>query len=184
MAPLADCPLADCTRGVYDVGAGGYKMAFCAKCGAQVSPGAGFCGTCGAAVGSPPPPGTLTTGTTGQPITSNVAGALAYLLGFITGIIFLVIEPYKRDSFVRFHAFQSIFLSVGYLIVFVVWGAVAGTLAVISLGILWSLLSLVWILLRLAFFLIWLFMMYKAYNNERYELPFIGPIAAKQAASR
>lgn len=110
-----------------------------------------------------------------------MAGALAYLAGFITGIIFLVIEPYKRDSFVRFHAFQSIFLSVAYVVVFMIWGAFSGALAVMSLGVLWSLIVLVWLLLRLAFFLLWLFMMYKAYNKERYELPFIGPIAAKQA---
>lgn len=156
-------------------------MALCPKCGSQSNPGAGFCGTCGAPLGTtPPPPGTVSSD---KPLTSNVVGALAYLVGFITGIIFLVIDPYKRDSFVRFHAFQSIFLSVAYLIIAVVWGAVSGTLAVVSLGVLWSLLSLVWVVLRLAFFLTWLFMMYKAYNNERFELPFIGPIAAKQAAS-
>ena len=156
-------------------------MAFCPKCGSQVNPGSGFCATCGAPLGTTTPePGTVSSG---KPMTSNVAAALSYVVGFITGIIFLVIEPYKRDAFVRFHAFQSIFLSVAYLIIAVVWGAVSGTLAVVSLGLLWSLVSLLWILLRLAFFLTWLFMMYKAYSNERFELPVIGPIAAKQAAS-
>ena len=155
-------------------------MAFCAKCGAQADPGAAFCPSCGAPMGSASTPGSAPSA---KPLASNLAGALTYLLGFITGIIFLVIEPYKRDSFVRFHAFQSIFLSVAYLVVFVVWGAISGALTVMSLGILWTLISLVWALLRLAFFLIWLFMMYKAFTNERYELPFIGPIAARQAAS-
>ena len=51
-------------------------------------------------------------------MTNNVAACLSYLFGWITGLIFLVIEPYKNDKFVRFHAFQSIFLSVG---VFAVW---------------------------------------------------------------
>jgi len=165
-------------------------MAFCAKCGAPISEGTAFCGACGAPVATapsaapPPPPGSVQptgSASSDKPIPSNGAAALAYLLGFITGIIFLVIEPYKRDSYVRFHAFQSIFLSVVYIGVFIVWGAVSGTLAVISLGFLWSLLLLVWALLRLAFFLLWLFMMYKAYNNERFMLPFIGPLAAKQA---
>jgi len=114
-------------------------------------------------------------------MTSNVAGALAYLVGFITGIIFLTVEPYSKDRFVRFHAFQSIFLSALYLVFFMVWGAVFGTLSIVGLGFLWSLIILVWSLLRLAFFLLWLFVMYKAYNNERFSLPFIGPLAAKQA---
>lgn len=165
-------------------------MAFCAKCGASISEGVGFCAACGSPVGAAQPTGTATTpgspqpaGTASlnKPIASNGAAALAYLVGFITGIIFLVIEPYKRDSYVRFHAFQSIFLSVAYVAFFMVWGAISGTLAIVSLGFLWSLLLLLWGLLRLAFFLLWLFMMYKAYNNERFMLPFIGPLAAKQA---
>jgi uncharacterized membrane protein len=114
-------------------------------------------------------------------MTSNVAGALTYLFGFITGIIFLAIKPYNQDSFVRFHAFQSIFLSVVYIAFFMAWGIVFGTLSVVNLGFLWSLMILVWSLVRLAFFLLWLFMIYKAYNNERFSLPIIGPLAAKQA---
>jgi uncharacterized membrane protein len=163
-------------------------MAFCGRCGANVSEGTAFCGACGAPIaasqgsGAPPPLGTpQPSASFSKPIPSNGAAALAYLVGFITGIIFLVIEPYKRDSYVRFHAFQSIFLSVVYIAFFMVWGAISGTIAVISLGFLWSLLLLIWALLRLAFFALWLFMMYKAYNNERFMLPFIGPLAAKQA---
>ncbi|HEY6293543.1 MAG TPA: zinc-ribbon domain-containing protein [Terriglobia bacterium] len=149
-------------------------MAFCAKCGAELNTGSAFCPSCGAPAGGAP--------AGAAPLTSNAAGALAYLLGFITGIIFLVIEPYKRDPFVRFHAFQSIFLNVVVFAVFVLWGAVSGTLFFVSLGFLWSLVALVWVLLRLAFFVLWLFLMYKAYNNERFMVPFIGPLAAKQAS--
>jgi len=110
-------------------------------------------------------------------MTSNVAAALAYLVGFVTGIVFLAIEPYNKDPFVRFHAFQSIFLSVAYIAFSVVWGVVFGMLFFLNLGFLWSLLALV----RLAFLLLWLFTMYKAYKNERFSLPVIGPLAAKQA---
>lgn len=116
-------------------------------------------------------------------MTSNVAAALSYLLGFITGIIFLVIEPYRRDPFVRFHAFQSIFLSAALVIISIIWSTVFGALFFASFGILWSFLGLIWILIRIAFFVLWLLMMYKAYNNERFLLPFIGPIAAKQAGA-
>jgi uncharacterized membrane protein len=165
-------------------------MTYCAKCGASLSEGTGFCPSCGTqAIGVAPqtggatPPGGLPpiTGLQSTGMTSNVAGALAYLVGFITGIIFLTVEPYSKDRFVRFHAFQSIFLSALYLVFFMVWGAVFGTLSIVGLGFLWSLIILVWSLLRLAFFLLWLFVMYKAYNNERFSLPFIGPLAAKQA---
>jgi uncharacterized membrane protein len=111
----------------------------------------------------------------------NVAGALAYLGGFITGIIFLAIEPHNKNSFVRFHAFQSIFLSVAYIVFFVIWRSVFGTLFYVDAGFVWSLAAIVGSLARVAFFLLCLFMMFKAYNNERYSLPVIGPLAAKQA---
>ncbi|HLI34824.1 MAG TPA: hypothetical protein VKW70_07245 [Terriglobia bacterium] len=112
---------------------------------------------------------------------SNVAGVLAYIVGFITGIIFLAIEPYKRDAFVRFHAFQSIFLSVACILCAIGWAILSGILFAVSLGFLWHFVFLAWLLIRLGFFILWLFMMYKAYNNERYMLPIIGPLAAKQA---
>ena len=48
-------------------------------------------------------------------LTPNVAGALAYLVGAITGILFLVIDPFKTDRFVRFHAFQSIFFNLAWI---------------------------------------------------------------------
>ncbi len=157
-------------------------MAFCAKCGASLNEGAAFCPSCGAPAGSTPP-ATTPPPATAAPMTSNVAAALSYLLGFITGIIFLVIEPYRRDPFVRFHAFQSIFLSAVVVIISIVWSTVFGALFFASFGILWSLLALIWVVLRIAFFVVWLFMMYKAYNNDKFQLPFIGPIAAKQASA-
>ena len=52
---------------------------------------------------------------------ANTAGALAYLAGIITGIIFLVIDPYKSDRFVRFHAFQSIFFNVAWIALWIAW---------------------------------------------------------------
>lgn len=160
-------------------------MAFCAKCGASLNEGSAFCPSCGAAVGAASPattsPAATPPGAVAAPMSSNVAAALSYLLGFITGIIFLVIEPYRRDPFVRFHAFQSIFLSAALVILSIIWSTVFGALFFASFGILWSFLALVWVLIRIAFFVLWLLMMYKAYNKERFLLPFIGPIAAKQA---
>ena len=104
---------------------------------------------------------------------SNVAGALTYVPVLITGIIMLVLEPYKNDKFVRFHAFQSIFFGVFSIAFWMLWSF----LVVASL---WILALLYWLIV-LAFFGLWAFLVYKAYNNEQFKLPFIGDLAAKQA---
>jgi len=113
-------------------------------------------------------------------MSSNVAGLLCYILGFITGIIFLVIEPYKNDRFVRFHAFQSIFFNVAVIVFWIAYMIVASILGFVSLGILAAVMGLVGLLISLAILAFWLFLMYKAYNNELYKIPFIGDLAAKQ----
>jgi uncharacterized membrane protein len=161
-------------------------MASCAKCGSVVSAGASFCNVCGSPVSAgsvpaplpptpAPAPGVTTVG-----MTSNVAGALCYLVGWITGIIFLVLEPYKRDPFVRFHAFQSIIFSVALMIFSFIWSNLF--LGALTLGFMFSILSLIASLVYLGCFLFWLFLMYKAYNNESFKIPVIGDWAAKQAA--
>jgi uncharacterized membrane protein len=183
-----------------DLRAGG-AMAFCGNCGAAVNAGMSFCGSCGAPVAATPagvqPPASSPAyqAPAGSPITpppqaaplpastpmaSNIAGMLTYVLGFITGIIFLVIEPYKHDPFVRFHAFQSILYSAVAIGFSIVWTIIDGLLFAMTYG-LWHIMLLLWILVRLGFFLLWLFLLFKAYNNERFMLPIIGPIAAKQA---
>jgi uncharacterized membrane protein len=111
---------------------------------------------------------------------SNVAGLLTYILGFITGIIFLVIEPYKNDKFVRFHAFQSIFFNVALVVFWIAYMILASILGFISLGIFAMLMGLLGLVITLAILAYWIFLMYKAYNNELYKIPFIGDLAAKQ----
>jgi uncharacterized membrane protein len=151
-------------------------MAFCPNCGTEVT--GRYCPKCGTAVDAPAP-GPVSGGPGAGPVTAagsmteNVAGALCYLLGFITGILFLVLEPYSRNRNVRFHAFQSIFLSVAILILHFV----ISSLSMFTFG-LTLLLSM---LLSLASLLIWLYMMWKTYQNERVVLPVIGEIAQKQA---
>ena len=165
-------------------------MAFCAKCGAQLNAGSGFCGACGAAVAgvttatggaasAPAPAGAPAAANTG--ITNNVAGALCYILGIITGIIFLVIDPYKSNRFVRFHAFQSIFFWVVCFGFWMIWSYLFVTMLFTpGLGM-WGLINLVGLIVRLAMFAAWIFLMYKAYSNEEFKLPIIGDLAAKQA---
>ena len=163
-------------------------MAFCANCGAALTQGIGFCGSCGKAVGTatpvavpagqPVPVSTLAVSSQSG-LTSNVAGALAYALGLITGILFLVIEPYKNDRFVRFHAMQSVFFSVGCIAFSIAWGILVGILSHISVLIALATLP-IRILISLGFFGLWLFVMYQAYNQREYRIPFIGDLAAKQ----
>jgi len=106
-------------------------------------------------------------------MTDNVACALCYLLGLVTGILFLVIEPYSKNRNVRFHAFQSIFLNVAWIAIMIVL-SILGT---VTHGIMFLLSPL----LGLGFFCLWLYMMWSAYQNKKIVLPVIGPIAEKQA---
>lgn len=167
-------------------------MAFCRNCGVQLVDGASFCSGCGtptaigsapAATAAPVQPVVTTTATApaaapaAAPMTSNVAAALSYIP--IVAIVFLIIEPYKRDRFVRFHAFQSLFFTVAVIVVSIFLGMMLSALVISGV---WSLVfGLFWIF-RLAVFIGWLVLVFKAYNNESFKLPVIGDIAEKQAA--
>ena len=164
-------------------------MAFCANCGASVPDGAGFCSGCGKAVAasnqatsaaaSGAATGAAPAQTAAAPMTSNVAGALAYILGLITGIIFLVLEQYKNDRFVRFHAMQSIFYNVACIVVLIACEIVFGIIFSIA-GSISFLLAPLWWLLWLGMFGYGLYLMYQAYSNRQYRIPFLGDLAAKQ----
>jgi len=159
-------------------------MAFCGKCGAQVAEGTSFCGSCGSAAGGAGAAPAAGAGAgTGEGLSTNVVCALTYLVGLITGIIFLVLDPYKNDRKVRFHCFQSIFFHVATIGLWIVLMFVSGMLAVISRGFLGLLILPFEMLLGFGSFGLWLFLMFKAYNGEEFQLPIIGPLAAKQAGN-
>jgi len=113
-----------------------------------------------------PAPEPTSNGGTGLP--SNLAGALCYLLGLITGIVFLLLE--KDDRFVRFHAMQSIIVSISLVIASIILGFIP------ILG--WAL----GFLLNLAAIALWVILMIKAYRGEEWEVPVLGRIAREQAA--
>lgn len=113
----------------------------------------------------------------------NVAAALCYVLGVLTGIVFLVLEPYNKDRLIRFHAFQSIFLWVAVIVLGIglsVLSLVIGFIPMVGwiASIIMMLLSLV---LWFGVFGVWIYLMYKSYNNQRVVLPLIGALAEKQA---
>ena len=103
-----------------------------------------------------------------QKESANVAGTAAYLGWFLTGIVFLVIRPWNKDPFVRFHAFESIFMSVSFL----VGNMLVGMVYYRAIPV-----------VQLVFVLLSLFSMYKAYKGERVSLPLIGRLTAELAVS-
>jgi uncharacterized membrane protein len=112
---------------------------------------------------------------------ANAAGALAYLAGIVTGILFLVIDPYKSDRFVRFHAFQSIFFNVAWIALWIAWMIVGLVLGAITKGLFFFLQVPIDLVLMVGGFCLWAFLMYSAYQGKMTKLPVIGALAAKQA---
>ena len=103
-------------------------------------------------------------------LSDTAAGALAYVT-IIPAIIFLILEPYNKNSFVRFHSWQSIFLGIAAF-------AIDMVLTVIPV-VGWMILPFI----ALAFLVIWIIVLMKALKGERYKLPVIGSLAEKQAGA-
>ena len=122
------------------------------------------------------------TRSTSTGLSSNVAAALSYVLGLITGIVFLVLEPYKHDRFVRFHAMQSVLFCVAAIVFSIAWSILVNIMISIS-G--WTAMALtpIGLVISLGFFVFWLFLMFQAYSNKEFRIPIIGAIAAKQSAN-
>jgi uncharacterized membrane protein len=168
-------------------------MAFCAKCGTQVRDNAAFCPNCGTAVGQantagsatpppPPPPESYSAPTTSSaPLEENVAGALAYVT-IIPAIVFLLIEPYNKNRFVRFHSFQCLFVAVALIIVDVALSIISAIFHLVPV-IGWFVAALMWPLYSLAVLALWLLLVIKAYQHQIYKLPVIGDMAEKQAGA-
>ena len=111
----------------------------------------------------------------------NVAGVLCYFFGFISGGIFYLIED--NNDFVRFHAMQSIIVFGGLFLINIAISLFAGLLAetVPVVGFVFGLLaSLGSLALSPIMFILWVVLMYKAYNGSEWELPVVGGIARSQ----
>jgi len=100
----------------------------------------------------------------------NVVGALCYVLGWITGIVFLIVE--KKNKFVRFHAMQS-------LLTFLPLSVIGGAIRWVPL-VGWVISGLIWILSLI----LWLILMIKAYQGEMYKLPIAGDLAEQFLKSK
>jgi uncharacterized membrane protein len=154
-------------------------MAHCTKCGAAIGEGAAFCPACGAAQTAAPaaaPAPIQTSPAAQQQMAENVAGLLCYVLGWITGLIFYFID---KRPFVRFHAAQSIVVFAGLHIVYFVLAAflgmsfLTGGLGGFSMGF------AVYGLIDLVGFILWILLMVKAYQGERFRVPIAADLAEK-----
>jgi uncharacterized membrane protein len=105
-------------------------------------------------------------------LSQNAASALCYLLGFITGIVFLVWAPYNQNRAIKFHAWQSIFLHVAFIALNIILPAISHFIGFVLIS-----------LVDLAGFILWLYLLFSVYNGKTIRLPFIGDLAAKQANS-
>jgi uncharacterized membrane protein len=151
-------------------------MAFCPNCG---SPAEGrFCQKCGAALDPGATPGATgtPTPTAGLGMDENVAAALCYLP--FVGVLFLLIEPYNRNRTIRFHAFQSIFYYIAWIVVAIALGIISSIFFPVGLIFFWLMISR---LVELALFVGLIVMAVKAFQGQRFLMPIVGPMAQKQA---
>ena len=137
----------------------------CPACKMETGSDSQFCPHCGAntTTGAVPPMATQQGG-----LSETAAGVVAYIT-IVPAIIFLVMEPYNRSPFIRFHAWQSIFFGITVAIVHFVLGVIPilGWLLLLPVGI--------------VFLILWIFVMIKASKGERYKIPFIGNFAEQAA---
>jgi uncharacterized membrane protein len=140
-------------------------VAFCKSCGQDIGT-ANFCPKCGASQGAaaaPAAPAAPPLAASTEGLAENVAGLLCYALGWVTGLIFLLID---KRPWVKFHAAQSI--------------AVFGGLTVIRIGLLFMSHLLGWAifgLIGLVSVVLWIFLMVKAYQHETVRIPIAADIA-------
>jgi uncharacterized membrane protein len=156
------------------------SIMLCASCGAQIAENAAFCPACGKAVGRTSPSYAAAPAprqaqpTTGGGLSDNVAGMLAYFT-IVPAIVLLLLDPYSKRRFVRYHAFQSLFFAIACMV-----ASFALRIIAYMPVVRWTTLML-WPLLWLAELVLWVICVLKAYQGQMFKLPFIGNLAEQQA---
>jgi uncharacterized membrane protein len=128
-----------------------------------------------------PPTGPRETGSTNLGVAPNVGGLLCYApccIGLIFSIVAVIVE--KQSRFLRFHAFQNLLFTGVIFVVSIALKIALMILGAVSLGLM-GILGLLFIPFFLAIIAVQILLMVKAYNNEEWELPVIGPMARKYA---
>src|SRR3984957_13683606 len=152
-------------------------MAFCKACGTELG-GAAFCPKCGASQTASAVPMATAPAASSEGLAENVAGLLCYVLGWLTGIIFLLID---KRPFVRFHAAQSIVVFGGLSVIYFILERIFisslfyGGYGFFSFG------GVLREAFQLVFVVLWVFLMIKAYQGELFKLPIASDIAENLA---
>jgi len=155
---------------------------FCSKCGTENPAGAKLCSKCGAPLGTEATPVKTAEKSpeTSTGLAPNIAGLLCYIGGWISGIVFLVIE--KKSKVVKFHAWQSIMtfgiLTVAQIVIsriVVAIGAATFSFGLIAVAGILS--TIIWVLTTI----LWIILMIQAWNGKMWKLPWVGNWAEKQA---
>lgn len=111
---------------------------------------------------------------------ANVAGLLAYVLGPLTGVLFLVIE--KENRFVRFHAAQSIAVGLALIALSIAFSILSAVVAVVPiLG--WIVALLAGLVFALLTFVLWIVLMLRAFRGREWEVPVVGRYARRYVTS-
>src|SRR6266516_510067 len=145
-------------------------MAFCASCGQEVG-SSSFCPKCGANQVAVPAGGAIAVASPTEGLAENVAGLLCYLLGWITGIIFLLID---KRPWVRFQAAQSIAVFGGLTVIRIALGVMSGMIGgLVGFGVL----GMIGMLVGLVGLVLWIILMVKAFKHENFRVPVAASIA-------
>ena len=160
---------------------------FCTNCGTQNADAATFCTNCGKPIAQPTTASTaggatFASGSTAAPVppptaapgaipNENVMGGIAYLTP-IPAVLFLVMEPYNRNKFVRFHAWQEIWLFIVRCFFWLALFWIPG-LGLMMIG--------VRAIVGLLFFIAWLIAIINAFQGKMFKLPVLGDLAEQQA---
>jgi uncharacterized membrane protein len=156
-------------------------MAFCVQCGNQVGEADRFCAKCGArqkvTAGAQPAHDPL------SGMSSRNASLLCYIpwVGWIAAIVVLASERFRRDAHVRFHAFQGLYIFVGWLMV--EW-VISPFLLASGFLLAMPFHRLGAHLLQLLIFVAWVFMLIKVSHDENYKLPIIGDLAERSVSEQ
>lgn len=154
---------------------------FCSRCGAENPEGTNFCSKCGAPLGALAAAKAEAESSTGLSV--NAAGLLCYVAGWVTGIVFVVLE--KKSTFVKFHAWQSIMvfgvLTVAHLILSTILGAIAAATFPFSVGLAIFANVMGW-LIGVAMFILWIILIIQAGTGKMWKVPGAGDWAEKQAS--
>ena len=146
-------------------------MPFCKACGQEIGT-ATFCPKCGANQSSAVAPSAAPAANPTEGLAENVAGLLCYVLGWLTGIIFLLID---KRPFVKFHAAQSIVVFGGLTVIRIallfLHGVVGGGF------ISWGFVGLISLLVGLVTLVLWILLMIKAYQHQTFRVPIAADIA-------